>query len=92
MYSRCGITYCFDQTFLPREFPQLFFSVVYIHPRANVDIAVEVISQAIHRYQSCSPDPSDFLMGDFNKCTLDASLKVQQYTDCPNHDKILDLC
>ena len=41
--------------YLPREFPQLFFTLVYIHPRANASRAIEHIIDNIHKLDSESP-------------------------------------
>ncbi len=35
---------------LPREFPQLFYIVVYVHPRANVDKATELLVNTLHNH------------------------------------------
>lgn len=78
--------------YLPREFQQLFISLVYIHPKSDVQKATDIISQVVHRYQLHSPDSPHFIMGDFNKCSLEGVLNFQQYIDCPTrHKKILDL-
>lgn len=42
--------------YLPREFPQVFLSVVYIHPKANFKNANEVLFSVLQRLQSISPD------------------------------------
>ncbi len=79
--------------YLPREFQQLFISVVYIHPKSDVQKATDIISQVVQRYQLRSPDAPHFIMGDFNKCSLEGVLNFQQYIDCPTrHQKTLDLC
>lgn len=41
--------------YLPREFPQIFVTVVYVHPKANEKSASELISQYVHKLQSLSP-------------------------------------
>lgn len=79
--------------YLPREFQQLFVSVVYIHPKSDVQKATDIISQVVQQYQLRSPDAPHFIMGDFNKCSLEGVLNFQQYIDCPtHHQKTLDLC
>ncbi|XP_040915374.1 NACHT, LRR and PYD domains-containing protein 3-like [Toxotes jaculatrix] len=64
--------------YLPREFPQLFFILVYIHPRLEL----------------VSPDSPKFILGDFNHSTVDKSLKgFQQYITCTTRlKKTLDKC
>ena len=54
--------------YLPREFPQLLFTLVYIHPRANASRAIEHITDNIHKLDSIFPDASKFIL--FNK-TID---------------------
>lgn len=81
--------------YLPREFPQLFFTVVFIHPRANSTSERRVIADVTHRLDSLSPDAPKFILGDFNNCDLTKTLKTyNQYVTCPttqNNTK-LDLC
>ena len=54
--------------YLPREFPQIFVTVVYIHPKADVDIATRAISNTVNRLQAIAPDAPNLVMGDFNHC------------------------
>ncbi len=80
--------------YLPREFRQLFVTVVYIHPRENEDNAAREIERVVHELQSVSPDAPSLILGDFNNCTLEKSLgHFNQCVTCPTRkDKILDLC
>lgn len=67
--------------------------MVYIHPKSDVQKAMGIISQVVHQYQLSSPDAPHFIMGDFNKCSLEGVLNSQQYIDCPTrHHRTLDLC
>ena len=79
---------------LPREFPQIFIILVYIHPKAKASVATEHVKNTLNRLESVSPDAPKFLMGDFNHCSLDKSLKgFDQYIDCPTRfGKTLDKC
>lgn len=76
------------------EFSQIFVTVVYIHPRANVDKASESILQVTQELQSICPDAPVFILGDFNHCCLKQTLKnFYQYVTCSSRlDKTLDLC
>ena len=80
--------------YLPREFNQLFITVVYIHPRANFKTAVNTLSDVIHRLSSLAPDAPSFIVGDFNKCRLNKVLPTfRQYVTCTTcGDSTLDLC
>lgn len=62
--------------YLPREFPQLFLTVVYIHPKANAQNAAQTIEKVIQKLQSLSPDAPCLLMEDFNNCKLHKSSSV----------------
>lgn len=77
--------------YLPREFPQIFVMVVYIHPRANVDNASQTILQST---QAISPDAPVLILGNFNHCSLQKTLRdFYQYVKCPTRlNKTLDLC
>lgn len=80
--------------YLPREFPQLFFILVYIHPRTNASTATEHIRNMLDRLELISPDAPKFIMGDFNHCSIDKSLKgFYQYVNCTTRlGKTLDKC
>ena len=80
--------------YLPREFPQIFGMVVYIHPRANADSASETILQSTQKLQAISPDAPVLILGDFNHCSLQKTIRdFDQYVKCPTRlNKTLDLC
>ncbi len=54
--------------YLPREFPQLFVMLVYIHPKANVDLATQAMLRTVHQLQWIAPDAPNLIMGDFTHC------------------------
>ena len=80
--------------YLPREFNRVFVTVVYIHPKANVQSASEKISELVQRLSSASPDSPSFVLGDFNKCRLTSTLPhFKQYVTCQTHGpSTIDLC
>lgn len=80
--------------YLPREFSQLFVTLVYIHPKANSNNACEIISQVTHSLQMRSPDAPIIILGDMNNCSLSKTLRdFHQYVTCPTRQtKTLDLC
>lgn len=81
--------------YLPCEFQQLFFTLVYIHPRANAAAAAQLIVDVTHRLNSICPDAPKFILGDFNHCTLTKSLKTyEQYVSCATtiRNSTIDLC
>ncbi len=80
--------------YLPREFPQLFVILVYIRPRANAAKATERITSTLNKLEQLAPDSPKFILGDFNHCSPDKSLKgFQQYITCTTRlGKTLDKC
>lgn len=64
--------------------PQVFLTVVYIHPRANMAEAASSIANLAQRLQSICPDAPYFILGDFNTCSLNQYLShIYQYVECP---------
>lgn len=47
--------------YLPREIPQVFLTMVYIHPKASLADATSTIVKLVHRLQSISPDAPHFI-------------------------------
>ena len=80
--------------YLPREFPQLFYMLVYIPPDADKNIAVSCISKMFNEIQVKSPNAPLFILGDFNHVTLSRHFPhLKQYVDCKSrNNKIIDLC
>lgn len=78
--------------YLPREFPQVFLLVVYIHPKANTTNANEVFS-VLQRLQSISPDAPCLVVGDFNHSNCNKTLShFHLYITCHTRgSKTLDL-
>ena len=80
--------------YLPREFPQIFITTVYIPPKANPSTATSTIFDVVQKLQSMSPEAPHFILGDFNHVSLKKSSKnFYQYVTCTTRkDKTLDLC
>lgn len=80
--------------YLPREFPQIFVTVAYIHPKADAKSAADIVFKTISKLQSISPAAPNFILGDFNHCNLKKTLNsFYQYVKCPTRrNKTLDLC
>lgn len=80
--------------YLPREFPQIFLTVVYIHPKADAVAAANTIFEVEQKLQSISPEAPNFILGDFNHVSLKKVLShYQQYVTCPTRrNKTLDMC
>ena len=65
-----------------------------VHPRANASRAIEHITDNSHKRVSVSPDAPKFILGDFNHCSLNKTLKTyHQYVTCPTRfNKTIDSC
>ena len=73
----------------PREFPQLFVTIVYIQPKANVTKASEIIHNLSQKLESISPDAPTFILGDFKRVLR----TYHQYVKCHTRkNNTLDLC
>ena len=70
----------------PRECPQLFVTVVYIHSRANVDQTAQHICDVTQKLDALSTD-ARFILGDFNQCSFKQSAYLPPVHHVPNpHD------
>jgi hypothetical protein len=84
----------FRPFYLPREFGQVFVTVVYIPPDANTKTACDIIHETTQKLEEYSTDSPKFILGDFNACTLTDSLpNYYQYVKCPTRStRTIDLC
>ena len=80
--------------YLPREFPTVVTSCVYIPPNANTNTASELVAKEAISMLAKYPGAPVLIMGDYNRCRLDTVLpSFHQYVDTPTRkDNILDLC
>lgn len=80
--------------YLPREFPTVVLSCVYVPPSANVKAATEQKAHNTQAMVSKYLDAPVLLIGDFNSCRLDYSLPAfNQHVDVPTRfNKTIDLC
>ena len=70
--------------YLPREFGQIFVTVVYTPPHANPARAASQIADVVRDLQLISPDAPNFIAGDFNSCDLRTCLPTfHQYVSVP---------
>ena len=78
--------------YLPREFNQVFVTVVYISPSADVDKASSKIAEIVNIQETRAPGAVKLVVGDFNKCELEAVLpSYYQYVNTPTRkNNILD--
>lgn len=61
--------------YLPREFQQLSNTLVYIHPQASASAAAQLNTDVKHRLDSVCPEVPKFILGDFNHCNLNKTLR-----------------
>ena len=80
--------------YLPREFPTVVTTCVYIPPNANTNTASELVAREANSMLATYPGAPVLIMGDYNRCRLDTVLPLfHQYVDTPTRkDNILDLC
>ena len=78
--------------YLPREFPKIFVTTVYIPPSANVKIAEKTLHDAVIKMQNSSPDAVNIITGDFNNCKFNHCIpNFKQYINfATRSDKLLD--
>ncbi len=70
--------------YLPREFFQQFFTLLYIHPRANASAATQLIVDLSHKPDSLCNDATKFYLGDLNHVRPDGVLQTyEQYLSFP---------
>ena len=80
--------------YLPREFGQVFVTVVYIHPCANIRLTANRIYNTVAKLENIAPDAPKFVLWDCNGCSIKSVLpNYHQYVKCPTRrEKTLDLC
>ena len=80
--------------YLPREFNQIFVTVVYIPPHANTVTAATKIADIHNELERKSPDSVKLILGDFNNCELDGHMpQFSQYVQLPTRgERVLDKC
>lgn len=77
---------------LPREIHEIRLFVGHIVPSADKQAAASQLHDVVS--QAEAPNADNFIMGDFNLCSLKEHLPTyQQYVTCPTRDKTcLDHC
>ena len=80
----------FRPFYLPQEFPQVFITVVYIHPKANNVKATNIGSDVVHGLKNISPEAPNFILGDFNDVSLNVLSNFHRYIICPTRHRAPD--
>lgn len=65
------------------------------HTQANASVAAQLIADVIQRLGDTCPEAPEFILGDFNHCVLDKTLRsYEQYVTCATTQKntVTDLC
>ena len=88
-----SLTLSFRPDYLPRDFGQIFATLVYLHPNAKED-CVKTVRNTVDNISKIAPSAPHFILGDFNQFNLHKELpNLEQYVTCTTrHDKILDKC
>ena len=69
--------------YLPREFTNIFITVLYIPPDANKEEARHHMREVTTDLQNDKPNALHLIFGDLNKCDITSVLHFYQYIDCP---------
>ena len=88
-----SLTLPFRPDYLPRDFGQIFVTLVYLHPNAKED-CVKTARNTADNISKIAPSAPHFILGDFNQFNLHKELpNLEQYVTCTTrHDKIRDKC
>ncbi|GFS21549.1 ReO_6 protein [Elysia marginata] len=80
--------------YLPREFSNIVFNVVYIPPNANDSDVTEQLVSIVQEQEDRWPDAAVYVLGDFNHVTLRDHLPhFSQHVTVPTRkEKTIDLC
>ncbi|GFS24505.1 endonuclease domain of the non-LTR retrotransposon LINE-1, partial [Elysia marginata] len=80
--------------YLPREFSNIVYNVVYIPPNANDSDVTEQLVNIVQEQEDRWPDAAAYVLGDLNHVTLRDHLPhVSQHVTVPTRkEKTIDLC
>ncbi len=82
------------QFYLPREFPAIIATAVYIPPQADTGLALSKLHDELSGYINKHPDAASIIAGDFNKAILRKVMpNFHQHVSCPTRGpNTLDHC
>ncbi len=80
--------------YLPREFPAIIATAIYIPPQADTGLALSKLHDEISGYINKHPDAASIIAGDFNKANLRMVMQnFHQHVSCPTRGpNTLDHC
>ncbi len=80
--------------YLPREFPAIIATAVYIPPQADTGLALSKLHDELSGYINKHPDAASIIAGDFNKANLRKVMpNFHQHVSCPTRGpNTLDHC
>ncbi len=80
--------------YLPREFPAIIATAVYILPQADTGLALSKLHDELSGYINKHPDAASIIAGDFNKANLRKVMpNFHQHVSCPTRGpNTLDHC
>ena len=77
--------------YLPREFTNIFITIVYIPPSADKDAAADLIKDTINNLADEKPESLQIILGDMNRCEISLPGFKQHVTCATRKDQTLDL-
>ena len=88
-----ALTLSLRPDYLPRDFGQIFITVVYVPSWSKID-SLNTIRKIFDKYQKKAPSAPHFILGDFNHFDLKKEIPtLEQYVTTPTRqDKIIDKC
>ncbi len=80
--------------YLPREFPSIIATAVYIPPQADTSLALSKLHDVLSGYSNKHHDAASIIVGDFNKANLRKVMpNFHQHVSCPTRGpNTLDHC
>ena len=73
--------------YMPKEFTNIFITVLYIPPSANKATAVEYVDNLCNKLANGKPDSLQIILGNMNRCKLKLP-NFTQYVSCNARNKL----
>ena len=88
------LTLSFRPNYLPRDFGQIFVTIVYCQPKALEKDCLKTVRETVDKMNQISPAAPHIICGDFNQNDLKKQLpNLYQYVSCATRkNAVLDKC